>query len=123
MATIRIGENAIIRRFLVASDGTTAVPIAGLQALSVDIIQYNRVLASFTFLPTPNPVQTQIRVGPNATNELEVEIEPTLSETKIKEGSGDGAVMMKIYAEQTNASYITHGKLKDIDQFEIFDVI
>lgn len=123
MASIRIGENCLIRRLIVASDGTTAVPIAGLQALSVDIIQFNRVLASFVLIPTPNPIQTQIRVGPNATNELEVEIEPSLSEAKLKEGSGDGAVMMKIYAEQTNASYITHGKLKDIDQFEIFDII
>lgn len=123
MASIRIGENALIRRLIVSSDGTTPVPIAGLQALSVDIIQYDRVLASFTFLPTPNPVQTQIRVGPNATNELEVEIEPSLSETKFKEGSGDGAVMMKIYAEMTDADFSTYEKLKDIDQFEVFDVI
>lgn len=112
-----LGENALVRRFLFAEDGTTPVPLSSLQNLSVQVYQYDRLRYTFVYLPTPDPVQTEIRVGPGGTHQMEVEITPTVSAT-----FREGPVDFKIVAEQTAASFATYGKLKDIDKFVAFYV-
>jgi hypothetical protein len=109
------GENALIRRNLLAEDGETPVPLDSLEYLSVQVIQFRRVLYSFVHTPEPDPVQTEIRQGPAGTNQVEVEITPTVSAT-FKEGQ----VTCRIVAEQTAASFATYGKLRDIDYFIAF---
>lgn len=111
------GENALVRRNLLAEDGVTPVPLSSLQALSVEVYQYGRLKNTFVHTPTPAPVQTEIRQGPGGTNQVEVEITPTVGLT-FREGSVD----FKIIAEQTAASFATYGKLKDIDKFVGFTV-
>lgn len=114
MPTIKRGENFIQRKNLFDVDGTTALVISSLATLSVQIRQYGRALAEYTLLPTPNPVQTEIRVGSGGTNQLEVEITEVLSQT-FKEGS----VTMKISMRKVNAQFITDVEWADLDEVEI----
>lgn len=111
------GENALVRRNLLAIDGVTPVPLLSLANLSVLVYQYDRLLYTFVHTPTPDPVQTEIREGPGGTNQVEVEITPTVS-LSFREGEVD----FQIVAEQTAASFATYGKLKDIDNFVGFTV-
>lgn len=117
MPTIKRGENFLERENLFDADGTTPLVISSLATLSVQIKQYGYVLAEYTFLPTPNPVQTEIRVGPGGTNQLEVEITEALSET-FKEGS----VKMKILMRKVNAQFISDVEWRDLDEVEICTV-
>ena len=116
MPTIKRGENAIIQRNLFASDGTTPLLLSSLSLLHAQIIQHGKVLATYIYLPTPNPVQAEIRQGTSTSN-IEVEITKDLSDD-FKEGS----VTMKLIMEQTDAEYAVDGQLRDIDEFEIFTV-
>lgn len=111
------GENVLVRRNLLAEDGTTPVPLSSLQNLSAQVLQYGRLITTFVHTPTPDPVQTEIREGPGGTNQVEIEITPTLCAT-FREGSVDIRLLM----EQTAASFATYGKLKDIDEFVGFYV-
>lgn len=116
MPTIKRGENTIIRKNLLDSDGETPLVISSLATISAQIKQYGYVLAEYVLLPTPNPVQGQIRVGAT-TNQLEVEIVEALSET-FKEGS----VTMKILMRKADAQFIVDTKWRDLDDEEIFTV-
>lgn len=116
MPTIKKGENAIIKRNLFASDGTTPLLLSSLTALSAEIKQYNRVLATYVYSPTPDPAQPEIRQGAS-TSQIEVEITVELS-NKFREGP----VTMKLIMGQTSAEYDVDEELRDIDEFEIFTV-
>jgi len=116
MPTIKRGENAIIQRNLFYSNGSTALLLSSLSLLHAEIIQYGKVLATYVYLPTPSPVQTEIRQGTSTSN-IEVEITKEVSDT-FREGS----VTMKLIMEMTDAEYATDGELRDIDEFEIFTV-
>jgi hypothetical protein len=116
MSTIKRGENAIIQRNLFASDGTTPLLLSSLSLLHAEIIQYNVVLATYVYLPTPNPVQDEIRQG-SSTSQIEIEIKKELS-LLFKEGD----VSMKLIMEQTDAEYESDTVLRDIDESVIFTV-
>lgn len=116
MAILKKGENALIRRNLLAVNGTTPILLSSLVFLHAHIIQYGRLFATFTYLPTPSPVQNEIRQG-ESTSQIEVEITKELSLL-----FREGAVTMKLIMEQTDASFETDGELRDIDEFEIFQV-
>ena len=115
MPTIKRGENAIIQRTLYASDGSTPLVIADLTLLHAQVIQYGKILATYIYLPTPNPVQPEIRE--DSASVIEVEITAELSEL-FKEGS----VNMKLIMEDTDAEYEADDELRDIAEFEIFTV-
>lgn len=117
MPTIKRGENFLVRENLFDLDGTTPLVISTLATISVQIKQYGYVLAEYTLLPTPDPVQTEIRVGTAGTNQLEVEITEALSET-FKEGS----VTMKIFMRKVDAQFISDTEWRDIDEVEICTV-
>lgn len=116
MSIIKIGENAIIKRNLFASDGTTPLLLSSLALLHAQVIQNGRVLATYIYLPTPNPVHPEIRQG-TSTSQIEVEITTALSED-----FREGAVTMKLIMEQVNGEHEVDGELRDIDEFEIFTV-
>ena len=118
IVTIKRGENVIYTIPIMSSDATpVAVPIvANLQNLRVEVIQYGVVLANYIFLPTPDPVHPQIRVG-SSTHYCNVEITEALSLLFL-----EGAVDLKVYMGKTDAAFIVDLQLKDIDQFQALDV-
>ena len=115
MPTIKKGENAIIQRTLYASNGTTPIVIADLTLLHAQVIQYDVILATYIYLPTPDPVQSEIRE--ESVSVIEVEITTDLSD-QFKEG----VVTMKLIMEDEDAEYAVDTELRDIAEFEIFTV-
>ena len=115
---IKRGENVLYTIPIMSADPTPVpVPIvANLNTLIVEVIQYTRVLATYTLLPTPNPVQNEIRVGAS-THFCNVEITEALSE-QFKEG----AVNLKVYMKKTDATFPVDLSLRDIDEFQALEV-
>lgn len=116
MPTIVRGENAIIRRNLLASNGSTPVLLSSLVYLSAQIRQYGVIMAEYIMTPIQDPVHPEIRQG-IITSQVEVEITKTLSD-RFKEGP----VTMKLFMEQADAEFDEDQELRDIDEFEIFTV-
>jgi hypothetical protein len=109
------GENGKVERTLFYEDGTTPLPLTDLSYLTAAVIQYGRTLATYTYLPTPDPVQDEIEVG-DTTNEVRIHIGTTLSST-FKEG----AVYVKLTMRKTDATY-DDGYQADIDEWTPFSV-
>ena len=118
VVTIKRGENVVYTIPIMSSDATpVAVPIvANLASLRVEVVQYDRVLANYILLPTPDPVQSQIRVG-SSTHYCDVEITEALSLT-----FREGDVNFKVYMRKTDASFTVDAELKDIDEFQALEV-
>ena len=116
MPTIKRGENAVIQRNLFASDGSTALLLSSLSYLVAEVRQFGVTLATYTYLPTPDPVQGEIRQG-SSTSNIEVEIVKAVSDLFL-----EGSVTMKLIMEQTGGEYDSDGELRDIAEFEIFTV-
>jgi hypothetical protein len=114
--TIKRGENVIVTLPLYAIDGTTPVVVDDLQGCTAKITQYGRTLATYVYLPTPDPVQDEIRVGAS-THHLEIEITEELSDT-FKEGS----VYCKLYLRKTDSEFNVDAELRDIDEVHILTV-
>jgi len=115
---IRRGENVLYTVPIMSADDTPVpVPIvANLVSCSVEIIQYGRVLATYILLPTPDPVQNEIKVGAQ-THYLNVEVTEELSE-RFREG----AVNLKVYMRKTDATFPVDLELRDIDEFQFLSV-
>lgn len=116
MPTIVKGENALIRRNLLAVNGTTPVLLSSLVYLSAQIKQFGVIMAEYIMLPVQVPAHPEIREG-LTDSQVEIEITKTLSD-RFKEGS----VTMKLFMEQADVEFDTDGELRDIDEFEIFTV-
>jgi hypothetical protein len=116
MPTIIRGENALIRRNLLASNGTTPVLLSSLVYLSAQIKQFGIVMAEYIMTPEQDPIHAEIREG-LIPSQVEVEITKTLSD-RFKEGP----VTMKLSMEQADAEFDEDQELRDIDEFEIFTV-
>ena len=114
--TIKRGENCIVTLPLYAIDGTTPVVVDDLQGCTASIIQYGRTLATYVYIPTPNPVQEEIRVGAS-THHLEIEITEELSNT-FREGS----VYCKLDLRKTDSEFDVDDELWDIDEIHILTV-
>lgn len=114
--TIKRGENVIVTLPLFAIDGTTPVVVDDLQGCTASIIQYGRTLETYVYIPTPDPVQGEIRVGAS-TYHLEIEITEELSNT-----FREGAVYCKLDLRKTDAEFDVDAELRDIDEVHILTV-
>lgn len=114
--TIKRGENVIVTLPLFAIDGTTPVVVDALQGCLASVVQYGRTLATYTYIPTPDPVQEQIRVGA-ATHDLEIEITEEVS-NKFREGP----VYVKLDLRKTDSEFVVDDELRDIDEVHILTV-
>lgn len=117
MATeIKRGENVIVTLPLYAIDGTTPIVVDDLQGCSASIIQYGRTLATYVYIPTPDPADEEIRVGAS-THHLEIEVTEEIS-NKFREGS----VYVKLDLRKTDAEFDVDEELRDIDEVHILTV-
>ena len=108
MPTIKIGEDAKVERTLYYSDGTTELPLTDLVSLTGQIIQYNKVLASYVL-----GTDEEIEEG-DTTNEVRIHVT-----TEVSERFKEGAVYFRLIMGKTDATYID-GVLNDIDEWTPF---
>lgn len=116
MIELRKGENAIVLKNLLDTDGVTPISIGSLNTLVIEVRQYNRLLASYDYLQN-TPDDEEVSEG-SATNQVKIQITEELS-AKFKEGP----VSIKLKGRQTNSDYSVDGSLYDIDEEECFEVI
>lgn len=110
MPTIKVGENAIIKKNLFYEDGTTPLLIADLSLLKVELRQNNKVMAAYTYAPTPDPVQGQVREGDTA-SQVEVELTKDVSSQLLP-----GVLSLRIIMEKVDAEFVVDSVLKDISE-------
>lgn len=115
MPTIKIGEDAKVERTLFYDDGTTPLPLTDLVSLSCQIVQYNKVYATYVYLPTPDPVDDEIEEG-DTTNEVRIHLT-----TQISSRLREGAVYFRLIMGKTDATY-ADAVLNDIDEWTPFSV-
>lgn len=112
-----IGENVIFTLPIVdVNDDPLA--ISSLEKLKVQVIQYNRLKAEFILKPTPDPVQTEIRVNPSVATSIDFELTKDLSET-LKHGE----LYLKIFMTNTQANFLSDGEWLDIDEVKLCDMV
>lgn len=114
MPTLKRGGNTLIERQLYRIDGTTPLLLSELVTIQAQIIQYNRLLASYTLKPIP--ADDEIRQG-SSTSKVEIEITKELSAI-FKEGP----VMCKLILEETDEDFIVDEEFASPEEFEMFTV-
>lgn len=107
------GENAIVLRDLVDEDGDPIL-ISSLNYLKAQVIQYNRVIETYTLLPVPADPE----ISESGVNQVKIQITEEIS-SKFKEG----AVTIKLFMKQSDSDYSVDTSLYDIDQSECFEVV
>jgi hypothetical protein len=112
MATLKKGSNRICTFTLYASDGSTPAPVSGFASIVAMVIQFRRVVASYTL-----GTDTEIREG-SSTNIVEVEIDTALSAT-FKEG----VVSVKLLLDTTDADFTEDGFQRCIPEEDAFTVV
>lgn len=108
MPTIIIGENAVVKRNLFLSDGTTELPLTSLSYLIVEVMQYDRIIAAYTF-----GVDSDIVAG-DTTNQALIQIKESLSSL-----FNEGPVWIRLKMKKINAVY-ADGYQYDIDEWTPF---
>lgn len=110
MSDLKRGANKLCTFTLFESDGSTPAPASGFAAIVAMVVQYHRVLATYT-LGTDNEITA-------ASNVVTVEIDTELSET-FKEG----AVSVKLILDETDSDFTEDGFKRCIPEEEAFTVV
>lgn len=108
MPTIIIGENAMVKRNLFLSDGTTELPLTSLSSLIVEVLQSDRVIAAYTL-----GEDSEIVAG-DTTNQALIQIKESLSSL-----FDVGPVWIRLKMKKINAVY-ADGYQYDIDEWTPF---
>lgn len=109
MRVINKGENVIIRRNLLKSDGT-ALLLSTVSSLSVNLVQDGVVVEAYTY------PSTYLRQG-TSTSQLELEISTAVSNSFKK-----GKVTMKVTITFANVEFDAEGLQRDIIEEAILNV-
>ena len=109
MPTLKLGANKLCTFTLFASDGSTPAPASGFAAIVAMVIQYKRVLASYT-LGTDNEITA-------SSNVVTVEIDTELSST-----FREGTVSVKLILDETDATFTEDGFKRCIPEEDVFTV-
>lgn len=112
-----ISENAIFTLPIVDVNGDP-LAVASLEKLKIQVIQYNRLKGEFVLYPTPDPVQTEIRVNPDTDTSLDFELTQELSST-LKHGE----LYLKIFMTNAQANFLTDEEWTDIDLVKVADMV
>lgn len=110
-----IGENCIFTQPVVDVNDTP-LPIADLEGLKVEIVQYGRVKGTFEL--KPGGPDDEIRVNPDTATSFDFELTKSLSSTLIK-----GELWMKIYLANDETEFTVDGESLDIDIVKICDMV
>lgn len=105
------GANKICTFTLFETDGSTPKPVSDFVTVVAMVIQYGRLLASYTL-----DTDDEIRVGDD-TNIVEVEIDTALSET-----FREGIVTVKLRLDETDADFTEDGFHRCLPEEEAFTV-
>lgn len=114
---IVIGENWLFTIPLLDVNEDPLV-VSTLEGLKVQVIQYSRVKAEYQLYPTPDPVDTEIRVNPDVTTSFDFELTQVLS-AKLKHGE----LFLKIFMADSDVDFVTDGEWLDIDVVKICDMV
>lgn len=110
MPTLKIGENAKIKRNLFYSDGTTPLLLADLASLSAQIVQYKRPLVTYVL-----GTDLQLVQG-DSTSQALIHLTPAVSAMLM-----EGSVYFRLIMTKADITY-NGGALKDIDEWTPFDM-
>lgn len=109
MPTLKRGSNKLCQFTLFESDGTTPKLVTDFASVVAMVIQYSRLMASYTL-----GTDTEIT---SASNVVTVEIDTALSET-FKEGN----VTVKLLLDETDATFTEDGFHRCIPEEDAFTV-
>lgn len=119
MSDLRRGANILVERDLFYSNGTTPLLIADLTLVKAEIIQYNRILATYYLKDTDDVSFTaDPEITGTGVSQITIEVKQSLS-LQFREGP----VKCKLYLEKVDAEFIVDLEFKPIDLFEMFTVI
>lgn len=110
MTTILQGENRLLSRQLVQSDGITPVVVAGLVSVRVDLLQRGAVLASYT-LGVDAPLRAAVDAS---TVTLELTTAFTLANL--------GAIRERWTLTRTNADFVAEPTHEQVDCVVLDDI-
>lgn len=109
MSEIKKGENTIVRR-------TVSVDLSTLTSLTVEIRQYNRLIASYDYFEN-TPDDEEVSEG-SSTTEVAIQITEEVS-AQFKEGP----VYIKLISKRPHADYTVDSGQIEIEEEESFEVI
>lgn len=111
------GENALITLPIVDVNGDPLV-ISSLERFSIQLQQFGRIKGDYQLLPTPDLVQTSIKIHASVNTSVTLEISQAVS-ARLKEGE----LFAKIFMGNSDAEFTVDEEELDIDVIKIADVI
>lgn len=109
------GENLIFTFPVVDAAGDPLL-ISSLSGLKVEVLQYDRIKAIYSF--TPGTADDEIRVNPDVNTSFDFELTKALSSILKK-----GDVQLKIFMSKVDADFVVDPDWTDIDVIELCTMV